>query len=266
MVPILSTRGRLRARGTRAAGRRARWCWWWGGWCPNKRHDLAFQALASRGCEPGARMLCVGEPLSPEYRALVESWAGDGIAVTGGLPQPELNSAYAEADVMLSTSEHEGFCVPLLEAFAFDLPVVARPAGGMPEVGGDAVLWIDEPFDPAMAAELIDARRCATSRAARRAGPARARAAGGVRARAGGGADRGLGARARWPVSEPYDEDNLLDRVSDEATLELHYDRIREREQADAAPRGWGSTAAACSRWAAAGTRAATCSPSPPGT
>jgi len=32
-------------------------------------------------------------------------------------------------------------------------------------------------------------------------------------------------------VSEPYEEDNLLDRVSDEATLELHYDRIREREQ-----------------------------------
>ena len=32
-------------------------------------------------------------------------------------------------------------------------------------------------------------------------------------------------------MSEPYEEDNLLDRVSDEATLELHYDRIREREQ-----------------------------------
>jgi SAM-dependent methyltransferase len=32
-------------------------------------------------------------------------------------------------------------------------------------------------------------------------------------------------------VSEPYREDNLLDRVSDESTLELHYDRIRERER-----------------------------------
>ncbi len=32
-------------------------------------------------------------------------------------------------------------------------------------------------------------------------------------------------------MSEPYEEDNLLDRVSDEATLELHYDRIRQREQ-----------------------------------
>jgi SAM-dependent methyltransferase len=33
-------------------------------------------------------------------------------------------------------------------------------------------------------------------------------------------------------VSEPYEEDNLLDRVSDESTLEVHYDRIRERERA----------------------------------
>jgi len=32
-------------------------------------------------------------------------------------------------------------------------------------------------------------------------------------------------------VSEPYAEDNLLDRLSDEHTLELHYDRIRERER-----------------------------------
>lgn len=32
-------------------------------------------------------------------------------------------------------------------------------------------------------------------------------------------------------MSEPYAEDNLLDRLSDEATLELHYDRVRERER-----------------------------------
>jgi SAM-dependent methyltransferase len=32
-------------------------------------------------------------------------------------------------------------------------------------------------------------------------------------------------------VSEPFEEDNLLDRLSDEETLELHYDRIREREK-----------------------------------
>jgi glycosyltransferase involved in cell wall biosynthesis len=52
--------------------------------------------------------------------------------------------------------------VPLLEAFHFGVPVVARPAGAMPEVGGDAVLWTDPPGhgpgsgDVAVAAELLD--------------------------------------------------------------------------------------------------------------
>jgi glycosyltransferase involved in cell wall biosynthesis len=152
VVPILQDPARLEPRG-RAPGGDGPLVLVVGRLVPNKRHDLAFQAF--RLLEPGARLLCVGEPLSKEYLALVRSWAGDGITLAGGLPQPDLNSAYEAADVLLSTSEHEGFCVPLLEAFAFGLPVVARRAGGMPEVGGDAVLWIDEPFQPAMAAELM---------------------------------------------------------------------------------------------------------------
>jgi glycosyltransferase involved in cell wall biosynthesis len=82
--------------------------------------------------------------------------ANGAVTLAGGLSQPDLNAAYAGADVMLSMSEHEGFSVPLLEAFHFGLPVVARPAGAMPEVGGDAVLW-DRGNDLAVTAELIDA-------------------------------------------------------------------------------------------------------------
>ncbi|MDQ4049039.1 MAG: glycosyltransferase, partial [Actinomycetota bacterium] len=129
---------------------------------PNKRHDLAIAAFAAwRGARsPQARLLLVGEAISPSYLALIEriaeqSGAGAAITFAGGLPQPELNAAYAAADVVLSTSEHEGFSVPLLEAFHFGVPVVARPAGAMPEVGGDAVLW-DEGEDPAVTAELIE--------------------------------------------------------------------------------------------------------------
>jgi glycosyltransferase involved in cell wall biosynthesis len=57
--------------------------------------------------------------------------------------------------VLLSLSEHEGFCIPLLEAFHLGVPVVARRAGGMPEVGGDAVLWVEEDDDLAVVAELL---------------------------------------------------------------------------------------------------------------
>jgi glycosyltransferase involved in cell wall biosynthesis len=57
--------------------------------------------------------------------------------------------------VFLTLSEHEGFCVPLLEAFHAAVPVVARRSGGMPEVGGDAVLWTGDD-DLAVVAELMD--------------------------------------------------------------------------------------------------------------
>ena len=73
--------------------------------------------------------------------------------LAGGLAQDELNAAYAEADVMLTLSEHEGFCVPLLEAFHFGLPVVAAPAGAVPDVAGGAALYTDG--DAAVTAELI---------------------------------------------------------------------------------------------------------------
>lgn len=129
---------------------------------PNKRHDLVLAAFAAykRAHAPGARLLCVGEPLSPSYLRMVErlaerSGAGD-VTLATGVPQAQLNRAYAEGDVLLSLSEHEGFCVPLLEALACGLPAVARPVGGMPEVGGDAVLWTDDgPVDVAVAAELL---------------------------------------------------------------------------------------------------------------
>jgi L-malate glycosyltransferase len=136
---------------------------------PNKRHDLVLDAFAAyqRVHAPDARLLCVGEAITPSYRSLVERLAersgARGVVLAGGVNQAQLNAAYAAADVLLSMSEHEGFCVPLLEAFHFGVPVVARPAGGMAEVGGDAVLWTDPPADGdpgpgdvAVAAELLD--------------------------------------------------------------------------------------------------------------
>jgi glycosyltransferase involved in cell wall biosynthesis len=97
----------------------------------------------------------VGEALSPAYEASLRSAAGPGVTIHGRLDQEELDQLWSAASVFLTLSEHEGFCVPLLEAFATDTPVVARPVGGMPEVGGDAVLWTTD-RDLAVIAELLD--------------------------------------------------------------------------------------------------------------
>jgi glycosyltransferase involved in cell wall biosynthesis len=66
----------------------------------------------------------------------------------------ELAARYRAAHAFLTLSEHEGFCIPLLESFHFGLPVIARPVGGIPEVAGDAALLADDE-DLAVVAELL---------------------------------------------------------------------------------------------------------------
>jgi glycosyltransferase involved in cell wall biosynthesis len=167
VVPILVDRGRLEARGSAEASGDGPLVLVVGRLAPNKRHDLVLAAFAAyqRACAPDARLVCVGEPLSPGYRGLIDQLVSESgarnVSVLGGIPQEDLNAVYAQADVMLSMSEHEGFCVPLIEAFHFKVPVVARPAGAMPEVGGDAVIWTgpvsgNGQVDVAVAAELLD--------------------------------------------------------------------------------------------------------------
>lgn len=127
---------------------------------PNKRHDRVFRTFAAyqRECAPAARLLCIGTAVNARYLTLLQSLAGASgarnIRLCGGLAQEEVNAAYAAAGVLLTLSEHEGFCVPLLEAFHFGVPVVAAPAGAVPEVAGDAALFTDG--DAAVTAELLD--------------------------------------------------------------------------------------------------------------
>jgi glycosyltransferase involved in cell wall biosynthesis len=163
VVPILFDPGRHRPRGALQGGGDGPLVLCVGRLVPQKRHDLVIEAFAAyqRACAPDARLLLAGEPLSAGYADLVERLAREsgarGVTIAGGLSQGDLNAAYASADVLLSLSEHEGFSIPLLEAFLFDLPVVARPVGGMLEVGNDAVLWAgDGDVDTAVVAELID--------------------------------------------------------------------------------------------------------------
>jgi L-malate glycosyltransferase len=164
VVPILLEPGWLGggvAGGTRRGGSRAPRVLCVGRLVPHKRIDLALRAFAllQREHAPDATLALVGEPLSPAYgahlAALAERAGARGVELPGPVGRDELAREYERADVLLSLSEHEGFCVPLLEAFAAGVPVVARPAGAMPEVGADAVLWTDPDPDPAVVAELV---------------------------------------------------------------------------------------------------------------
>jgi glycosyltransferase involved in cell wall biosynthesis len=89
--------------------------------------------------------------LMSEYRLL-----NDRFVFTGAVPDEELAVYYRHAAVYISLSEHEGFCVPLVEAMAADVPILAYAAGAVPDtLGGAGVQFA--PKDLEVAAELLGA-------------------------------------------------------------------------------------------------------------
>jgi glycosyltransferase involved in cell wall biosynthesis len=89
--------------------------------------------------------------LIAEYRML-----SDRFVFTGPVPDDELAIYYRHAAVYISLSEHEGFCVPLVEAMAADVPVLAYAAAAVPDtLAGAGVQFA--PKDLEIAAELLGA-------------------------------------------------------------------------------------------------------------
>jgi glycosyltransferase involved in cell wall biosynthesis len=142
---------------------------------PHKRQDELIRVLAllRRHRVPEARLRLVGEPLNANYeaalRGLAEELAPGAVTFESSLSDTELADRYRRAAAFVCLSEHEGFCIPLLESFHLGVPVVARPSGGIPEVAGDGAVLLGD-RDPAVLAEAValvleDAELRATLRA-----------------------------------------------------------------------------------------------------
>jgi len=128
---------------------------------PHKRQDAVIRAfeLYRRRHAPGARLVLVGAPINWAYdaamRELAEATSPGNVTIESGLTREQLAARWRSADAFLCLSEHEGFCIPLLEAFHFGVPVIARAIGGVPEVAGDAALLLEDADDESVAAELL---------------------------------------------------------------------------------------------------------------
>jgi L-malate glycosyltransferase len=128
---------------------------------PHKRQDLVIRAFARwHARERDARLVLVGTPLSPDFLTsltdLAHELAPGAVTFASGVSPAELWERYRSADAFLCLSEHEGFCIPLLEAFHFGVPVIARDAGAVGEVVGEAGVLVDGSDGVATVAELLN--------------------------------------------------------------------------------------------------------------
>jgi glycosyltransferase involved in cell wall biosynthesis len=143
---------------------------------PHKaQHDIVKAlAMYRRLFDPNARLRLVGFPLSKAYVEAVEHYVADlgltgAVELAGSVPDAVLGAYFATADVYVCLSEHEGFCVPLLEAMHHGVPVVAYATGAVPETlgAGGLLLARKDPLtvatavarvvDPALHAALVRA-------------------------------------------------------------------------------------------------------------
>jgi L-malate glycosyltransferase len=130
---------------------------------PNKKIEdhIRLAEMYKRYVDSYYRFIFVGRYDGlPRYysqvRALIAEYQmlPDRFWFTGPVPDEDLAAFYRWSDAYVSLSEHEGFCVPLVEAMAADVPIVAYAAGAVPETLGGAGLLFT-PKDLEVAAELL---------------------------------------------------------------------------------------------------------------
>ena len=130
---------------------------------PNKRIEdhIRLAEHYKRYVDTDYRFIFVGRyDVVPRYYASICALMADykmpeeRFLFTGPVPEAELAAYYRSSSVYISLSEHEGFCVPLVEAMATDLPVLAYEAAAVPDtLGGAGVQFA--PKDLEHAAELL---------------------------------------------------------------------------------------------------------------
>jgi L-malate glycosyltransferase len=117
---------------------------------PNKAIEDVVAALlvTRRRHDPDASLLVIGKPATASYATALHRYVdslglSEAVTFSGHASDAAVAAAYARSDVLVVTSEHEGYCVPVVEAMTVGLPVVAFRQGALPEVLGDGGVLVD---------------------------------------------------------------------------------------------------------------------------
>jgi len=131
---------------------------------PNKGHIALLEAFATYyyHYNSNARLIIVGieREVFKAYSQLIREMADllgieKAVVFAGEVPDEELKAYYLLANAFMIASEHEGFCVPLVEAMAMKVPIIAYASTAIPETVGDAgLIWQER--DPYLLAESLD--------------------------------------------------------------------------------------------------------------
>ncbi|WP_308189092.1 glycosyltransferase [Nostoc mirabile] len=106
-----------------------------------KNSILFFQALSKLASSYGFDIVCTGSGglLAPEFRA----YTSGSIVYMLQLSDEELAIAYSGAVALVYPSKYEGFGMPVIEAMACGCPVITCPNASIPEVAGEAAIYVD---------------------------------------------------------------------------------------------------------------------------
>lgn len=129
---------------------------------PHKQAHVLLQAyhILVTYLLPESNLFLVGAGRLPRYKECLQFFIEEmNLTRAGIIKSPvsdaELAAYYRRADAVVTLSQHEGFCVPLLEAMAFGKPIVARAAGAIPETLAGAGLLIGPDDGAGVAAEAM---------------------------------------------------------------------------------------------------------------
>jgi len=128
---------------------------------PNKRQDDIIKIFYYyKFTNPNSRLFLIGQYQGFEryYRKLndiIEQLSLPDIIILDNVSDEDLNAYYSIADVFICMSEHEGFCIPLVESMFFGVPIIANNATAIPQTLGDSGILVNKE-DYCIIAEIIN--------------------------------------------------------------------------------------------------------------
>lgn len=122
---------------------------------PNKRQENVIAAFAAykEKFDSAARLFLIGSITNMPYyqylsRYIEQLGIKSDVVLTGHISMKEYIAYYHIADLFLCMSAHEGFCIPLVEAMYFSVPIIAVNSTAVPDTLGGSGILIDEEMLP----------------------------------------------------------------------------------------------------------------------